>query len=144
MSKLKIKGAKAKKPKRSTVKNRLWRVVSQYIRQKSSVNGMCECVTCNSWHPIAETDAGHFLPRTKGMATYYVEENIACQCRKCNRFLEGNTVLFYKYMLDMYGQEKIDELIALSETTVKFTVNDLLNLENEYKENLKQLNEDLT
>jgi hypothetical protein len=42
-------------------------------------------------------------------------------------------------MLDMYGQEKIDELRALSKTTAKFTIPDLLDLEQEYKQLLENL-----
>lgn len=54
----------------------------------------------------------------------------------------GNFENYYPYMVDTYGIEKVEELTALSRTTVKFTVNDLLEMEKEYKELLINLSSD--
>lgn len=129
-----------KKQKRSTVKARLWTLVSKYIRTKyMDDNGYIVCVTCGTAKLFSEIDAGHFIPKSKGLSIYFVEENIHPQCPNCNRFLEGNTAPYYQYMEEMYGKSKINELIALSNTIVKLTTNDLLDLEKEYKELLSNL-----
>jgi len=47
--------------------------------------------------------------------------------------------MYNKFILETYGQEKIDELIELSRTTLKFTVNDLLEMEQEYKQLAKEV-----
>ena len=84
--------------------------------------------------------AGHFVPRARGNACYFVEENIHPQCFQCNINLGGNPAGYAKYIIEMYGVEKIDELQALAMTTVKFTVKDLEVLIEELK---LKLNENL-
>jgi hypothetical protein len=122
------------KPKRSTIKRRLWRLVSTYIRTKYlDDDGLITCVACGVRKPLGDMDASHFISKNTGMAVYFVEENIHPTCVTCNRFLEGNIPEYYKYMLSMYGQDKIDELIALSKSVVKVSTTDLLTLESEYK-----------
>jgi len=122
-----------KKVKRSTVKRRAWEACSIYIRTRWSTDGYNQCITCGTTHPIAELDAGHFIPRTAGMAVYFDEWNIFPQCRKCNRFLEGNGPAYTLYMVDTYGRDAVDELMARSRTLVKLSTQDLLDIEAYYK-----------
>ena len=127
------------KQKLSTVKKRLWTLVSKYIRLKySDYAGYCSCVTCGATKPYKEMQAGHFIPKKKGNAVYFVEENIHPQCYQCNINLGGYGAMYNRFMLETYGQEKIDELLALAQTKLKFTVNDLLDMEKEYKQRLKE------
>ena len=129
-----------KKPKRSTVKARLWKLVSRYIRTKYlRHDGYIECVCCGSNNLYSDTDAGHFIPKARGNSIYFVEENIHPQCQKCNRFDEGNKTQYTLFMIDTYGREKVEELEALSRTRLKLTVNDLLDLESEFKAKLDRL-----
>ena len=101
---------------------------------------MCQCVTCKKWQPIAETDAGHFVPKKKGNSVYFEESNIHCQCQFCNRFDGENSKIHYvKYMVETYGQEKIDELTALSKTVTRHRLSDYLEIEAYYKRALKEL-----
>jgi hypothetical protein len=96
-------------------------------------------VTCGKTKHFKEMQAGHFIPKKKGNAVYFVEENIHPQCYQCNINLGGYGAMYNKYMLEMYGQEKIDELLNLAKTKLKFTVDDLIDIENDYKERLKLL-----
>ncbi len=118
-------------------------MVSEYIRRKAAdANGYVTCVTCGvrrQWND--SIDAGHFIPKSRGDAIYFVEENIHCQCKRCNLMEGGNFENYYPYMLDMYGQEKIDELKELSRSTVKITTAELLNMETEFKQRLKELDD---
>jgi len=120
------------KTKRSTIKKRLWSLVSKYIRTKASDDfGYVTCVTCGVkrfWND--GIDAGHFIPKSRGDAIYFVEENIHCQCKRCNLMEGGNFEHYYPFMIATYGKEKVEELIVLSRTTVKL---DLLALEEDYK-----------
>lgn len=130
------------KQKRSTIKKRLWKVISEYIRRKyADDNGYCSCVTCGITKHWKEMQAGHFIPQAQGDACRYIEENIHPQDYRCNVNLGGNGPEYNAFMLDMYGQEKIDELRALSKTTAKFTIPDLLEMEIEYKQLLENLND---
>ena len=130
------------KKKRSTIKKRLWKVISEYIRRKhADDNGYVSCVTCGITKHWKEMQAGHFIPQAQGDACRYIEENIHPQDYRCNINLGGNGPEYNAYMLEMYGQEKIDELRRLSKTTVKLSISDLEALEAEYKALLNNLDD---
>ena len=125
------------------LKKEAWILLSKYIRLKyADKDGYVSCVTCpppgtrKHWK---EMQAGHFVPRGRGNACYLLEENIHPQCHRCNINLSGNPSAYAKYIKDMYGSEKIDELEMLGRTTKKFTTKEL----EEIIQDLKQkLNED--
>lgn len=98
-------------------------------------------MTCGSTKHWKELQAGHFIPKKKGNAVYFVEENIHPQCYQCNINLGGYGAMYNKYMLETYGQEKIDELLALTQTTLKLTIQDLKDIETYYKEALDGLSQ---
>lgn len=132
-----------KPPTISQLKKKLWKIVSEYIRRKwSDENGMCECVSCappKTKKHYKQMQAGHFVPRARGNACYFVEENIHPQCFQCNINLGGNPAGYAKFIKDYYGPEKIDELQEMSMQTVKFKVKDLEEMIIEWKDKLNQL-----
>lgn len=85
--------------------------------------------------------AGHFIPKAQGNAIYFIEENVHPQCYRCNINLGGNGPEYYKFMLDTYGQEKIDELMEKSKTVVKFTIHDYEEMIEDVQEKLKEYEE---
>ena len=128
------------KKKLSTLKAKRWKLTSEYIRRKNSDdNGITKCVTCGIAKHWKEMDCGHFVPKNKGNAVYFVEENLGCQCTYCNRFLHGNLIEYTRYIIDMYGIEKVDELRALANTTLKFTALDHEEAIEELKKKLEEL-----
>jgi len=56
--------------------------------------------------------AGHFITKGHGGSSgvYYDERNIHAQCHKCNVWDEGNSIEYYKFMKEKYGEEVIKEL----------------------------------
>ena len=129
-----------KEQKLSKVKERLWKLVSQYVRQGAAdMHGNCTCVTCGLVRPWKEMQAGHFIARAQGNATYFELDNIHPQCFRCNINLGGNGPEYYPYMVERYGQDRVDELRRLSKTTRKFTVDELLELEAYYEALTKEL-----
>ena len=114
------------------------KVFSQYIRLRDSINGQCQCITCYKIFPIEEVDAGHFMPRSR-KATRYNEENVNAQCHSCNRFQNG---LQYKYGIELdekYGNGTAIELMEKSHKIKKFTVVELKELYEYYKEKVGEL-----
>lgn len=115
-----------KKPKISTLKKKAWKLMSEYIRRKYADEfGMVECVSCappatRKYWKLQQ--AGHFVPRGRGNACYFLEENIHPQCFQCNINLGGNPAGYAKFIKDTYGADKIDELELEAQKTVKFTV----------------------
>ena len=70
-----------KKKKLSTVKKRVWTLISRYIRLKNADhNGYVSCVTCGSTKHYKELQAGHFIPQAQGNAVKFDLRNIAPQC----------------------------------------------------------------
>lgn len=130
-----------KKPSRSRAKERAWQAMSQYIRQKAAdESGYASCVTCGVTKHWKELHAGHFIPKARGNSVYFVEENVHPQCARCNCIdAETAKIHYTRYMEEMYGKEKIEELLGLVGQTVRFRVDDLLEIEAEYKEKLAAL-----
>ena len=126
--------------KRATAKARAWKATSLLVRRKAADdNGYASCVTCGITKHYKELHAGHFIPKKRGNAIYFKIENIHPQCPRCNNFESGNLIEYHRYMLDMYGQEGIDDLYELSKTTVKFSIPDLLDIEADYRQKLNNL-----
>jgi len=126
-------------PKLSTVKNKADKIFSEYIRRKNATSfGMCQCVSCGSWHAISECDAGHYISRNH-MATRYDERNVHPQCRRCNRFQNGNMSGYSLYMLKHYGETILLELNKLQHTVKKFQVEELQDMIKGWQKELKAL-----
>jgi len=52
------------------------------------------------------------VPKSRGASIRYIEENCHPECPGCNRFNDGHLIGYTRYMIEMYGEEKIDELQA--------------------------------
>ena len=123
---------------KKSVEKRLDKAFSLYIRKKETVDGWGRCSSCQTPKTFEELDCGHFINR-QWRATRWNEDNCHIQCRKCNRFDEGNSVGFTLFMLDKYGREKVDYLRALSRETARFTDSEGELMVKLYKQKLKDL-----
>jgi len=73
-------------------------VVSLYIRiRDSNENGFLTCCTCPNEVHYKDADAGHWLSRGN-MSVRWNENNIAGQCRTCNRAKYGEQDKFAEYI----------------------------------------------
>ena len=125
----------ARKVKLSTLKNKLDKIFSEYIRRRDVDNhtGFGKCIDCGRETPFAEGDAGHFVGR-RHLATRWDEDNVHFQHRYCNRFLNGRQ---YEY-----GQalgDRADDLIQKSHQVAKFDATHLQYLIDVYKDKLAEL-----
>jgi hypothetical protein len=82
------------------VEEKLWKATSEYVRLRDFIRNNGKCATCNTvvdhWR---EFDAGHFCPAGEcGWKLRFDVENIAGQCRKCNRFGHGRLADFVFYL----------------------------------------------
>jgi len=127
--------------KKPNYKLKAWIWFSRYTRLRySDENGYVSCVTCGvTKHWQDGIDAGHFIPKSRGMAYYYHEGNVFPQCKRCNLHLHGNLTKYTLYMLDNYGRDHIDELEALSQTKVSYRQADYQELEKKYKSLVAEL-----
>lgn len=125
----------ARKVKLSTLKNKLDKIFSEYVRRRDvdDHTGFGKCIDCGRETPFAEGDAGHFVGR-RHLSTRWDEDNVHFQHRYCNRFLNGRQ---YEY-----GQalgDRADELIQKSHQVAKFDATHLQYLIDIYKDKLAEL-----
>lgn len=127
--------------KSSTVinlRNRAWKLMSEYIRKRGSHDGFNTCITCGVTLPISELHAGHFL-HGKNKATYLLEQNVHPQCPKCNLYLNGNSIKYTLFMQKKYNQKNFLTLMDLHEKPYTWKKADLYAIIEEYKEKLKEV-----
>jgi len=113
------------------------KVFSIYIRLKASKGGVyAKCYTCGARKKVSELQAGHFISRGNN-AVRYDEMNARPQCVACNIFKHGNIAIFAANLLEEYGEEKFKELMERGKQTHQFTISELKNIIEYYKEKLK-------
>ena len=148
-----------KTPKRETMlkwkigkaKKEFWRVFSVYIRMRDK--GVC--FTCGKTIPDYYNrygdlkpgwkagQAGHFVTAANcGLALYFHEQNVHCQCHHCNVNLSGNWLEYEKEMIARYGHEAVTEIKLLKwEGNVKYKVFDYVDKIEEYTKRIRDMEE---
>ncbi len=128
--------AKAKKKKTHGVawwKKKVWKeAFSPYIRLRDALETTgnqhtllcCSCGKPYKAFGLGCAQAGHFVPGRKNSILFH-EKCVHGQCYNCNITLKGNWPGYFKFMTEKYGEDVIWDLIALSYTIVKFTVEEL-------------------
>jgi hypothetical protein len=128
-----------KKPKIKTLKAKLDKVFSEWVRRsEADDNGICTCVTCSKRLPWKEIHNGHFISRGK-LSTRFDERNCHNQCCGCNTFKNGEPQKYWLWMENQYGREELDKLIELSNQIVKLTPEWYAEKIADYLERLKSL-----
>jgi hypothetical protein len=116
---MKIAQVKRKSQKRGKTRNKvlttakwkkkLWPLFAAWVKERDSYR----CFTCQKQlEPhTSNCQAGHFIPKsTCGLDLYFNELNVHCQCFHCNINLGGYGAMYTKRMVEVYGQEVVDEL----------------------------------
>jgi hypothetical protein len=129
------KKLKIKTPKLSTVKRKAWEAFSLYIRTRDK--GIC--ISCGRQDEIKNMDAGHYIAKTRGLSIYFDEQNVAAQCRACNRFSAGNLPSYALALRQRYGEGILEELDKRRREIKKYSVMEYQELIEHYKELLKTL-----
>jgi len=122
----------------SRAEKKAWKEFSLMIRARDEVNGYFTCPTCGQVKPIEQADAGHCISSIK-KAVKFDEMNVHAQCRKCNRFEEGNHTIYLKWLIEKYGIERVEDLQRRSKMSAGFKTADLLRMAKEYKERTKAI-----
>ena len=139
-----------KKVKVSTLKAKLDKTFSEYIRrrearilhQRTGTDiSYAECCSCGKVDLWRDMDAGHFVDRGDN-ATRYAEDNVHAQCRRCNRFKGGRMAGYAEFMMEVYGLETIKELNQRSRQVKQFKTSELQELIELYKAKIKELQND--
>lgn len=131
------------KPQKNSLKNKLDRVFSQYIRLRDmlpNTTAFC-CISCGRILPIQKADCGHYINRSH-MSTRYSEMNCNAQCKHCNRFDEGNMSGYRLGLVRKYGVQRVLLLEASKKEVKKYSDVDYEFLIEHYKNKVKQILEE--
>ena len=101
-------------------------------------NGYVSSYTCGTTKPVKEMQCGHFQSR-RHYATRWHTNNCRPQCVKCNMFMQGNIWVYGNKLKSEIGEDKFDELIQLSNTSVKRSQDDYKEMIAYYKSELNKL-----
>lgn len=120
-----------KQPKSTAqLKRKLWKEFSRYIRQRDK--GVC--FTCGKQDEWKNTDAGHFIEKSIGGANlYFDEQNVHCQCTKCNRYLSGNLGQYAMRLQWKYGHGILERLEAKKKSSRNYSYGEFNLLIKHYK-----------
>ena len=131
---------KKKITKTTTLKNKLDRIFSNYIRLRDRVcnTEMVICISCGKALLWKESDCGHYINRAR-LGLRYNEKNCNAQCRRCNRFEEGNMSGYTLGLINKYGKNIIKELHIAKNLYCKYTRTDYEILIKHYKQEVTAL-----
>ena len=112
---------KAQKNSIPSLKRRLDRVFSKYIRYNYSVDGEnVECYTCGVVKPIKQMQNGHHISRAIS-PTRYSESNCRPQCPHCNLYREGMQHEFALNLRMEIGEYAYEQMIEESRKPWKWS-----------------------
>jgi len=137
------KPQKRKRTDLQRAKRLAWDAFSLYVRTEECIKttGSAEygqCFTCDEVKPFSELDAGHFIGGRKG-ENLFDRRGVHIQCRRCNRFLHGNLVLYTVRMQRKYGPQIVDELQAQSVKVTHYKIADYQGIATDCKRKLAEL-----
>ena len=134
---------KKKKITKTRAKKRAWDAFSIYIRTRGTKPVWPEgregrCVTCKRNYNFKQLQAGHFIPGRMNSVLFH-EDLVHSQCMSCNMHLAGNPRAYDRFMRENYSPDAIEEFDKLPNVTKKYSVEELLDLEQYYKNKTKEI-----
>ena len=124
-------------------KRKLWKLFSIFIRLKECLEttGATDrgvCCTCNRIYHYKELQAGHFIDG-RGNSVLFDEDLVHIQCWQCNCAKKGNKDAYTQYMVEKYGQEKVDRFYLLKHMTKSLSAFELEAMHQEICDKIKEL-----
>jgi len=115
--------------------NEAQKVFNKYIRLRDKDK---PCISCGK--PLNDKyDAGHFFSSGGHKAITFHVWNVNGQCVECNRWKHGNLIEYQKGLVKRHGWAAYQQLEMLANDTRKYTVEELKELINTYKEKINHL-----
>lgn len=92
----------------SSLRTKLNRIMSEFVRKRDFVLG---CISCGQHVNWENWQAGHFYDKSISYAgLYFHPKNINGQCKTCNELKDGNKDEYEKALVLRYGPEVLEEL----------------------------------
>ena len=131
-------GVKSQKSLKTKKVERLDTVFSKFIRRRDCGFSYGRCISCGGLIQFNSSDAGHYINRSH-MALRFEETNVHAQCRKCNRFDEGNVQGYRRGLITRIGEKATDMLEIRKHNICNLSEVELDLLHNIYKQKLAVL-----
>jgi hypothetical protein len=127
----------------AALKRKLWPPFSLFIRMRDCLKTTgCKdwglCITCGKRYHIKLLQAGHFIPGRHN-SNLFSEKGVHAQCYNCNINLRGNTLVYRRKIIEMYGEGADLELEKEAQQIRKFTLAELKEMITYYTEKIKEL-----
>lgn len=119
-------------------KDKAWKAFSLYIRKNATRNGLVECYTCGIKKDIKLMSAGHGIGG-RNNAVLFLEEVVRPQCSGCNIWGNGKYAIFTRKLIDELGMERYDELVRISNQSLKYTVQDYIDIQDKYNKLISEI-----
>lgn len=130
-----------KLPTFKSLETKLDRVFSEYIRRRDAdEGGTAVCCSCGKLAFWRDLQCGHWIKR-QHRSTRWDDRNCAAQCGGCNLYKSGAMDEFAGYLLQKYGKETVEELLALKRKTVKHTRADLEEMIEHFTRKVVEIND---
>ena len=107
---------------------------------QESCGGYAKCISCGRVLPVSQLDGGHYIGR-RHTCTELEPDNVQPQCRKCNRFLSGDTIAYRAGLIKKIGRERVERLESMLESndSKKMTSKEYEELAKKYRKELREL-----
>ena len=107
---------------------------NKFIRERDK--GL-NCISCGQ--KPKKINAGHYFSAGGHSNVRFNELNVHLQCEKCNQFLSGNLLNYQIGIEKRIGGERLLQLHELAHVTKKWTIEELKEINETYKQKLKEL-----
>ena len=106
-----------------------------YIRKRDENEN---CISCGK-QINGVRHASHYISAGTHWNVRFNEDNVWVSCYKCNVMLSGNQLEYRKRLIEKIGLERVEILEAESVKIRKFTIEELKEINEEYKNKLKNI-----
>ena len=95
------------------------------------------CISCGK--PITgRVNASHYFNANNHWNVRFNEFNVHSSCITCNQYLSGNLIEYRKGLINKIGEEQLTLLELEANKTRKFTIEELKETINTYKQKIRQ------
>jgi hypothetical protein len=127
-------------------KKKAWEAFSKFVRLRDAIKttgtkDFLLCITCEKQYKafgVGCAQAGHFIPG-RGNSILIDEKFVHGQCYNCNHYRKGNWVIYEQKMLQMWGEEAVEEVKRRAKQPMPIKTFQWLELEQEYKTKYDEL-----
>ena len=127
----------------SSLKKKLWPLFSEFIRKRdclltTGLKDYGKCITCQKTIPRTLLQAGHFIPGRHNV-NLFSERGTHAQCYNCNINLKGNTLIYRRKIVEMYGKGYDEILERENKKILQYKPPQLEAMIEIYKNKIKEL-----